>query len=107
MNAQNTVASHYNTVHRFARHHNSITSFLDTARVNDFDFASFGSIDPGGSNHTSATRPGHLTRPMAAMQSDEDMAHLQKLSNEYQPDVGVIHRGHLLLAEQALTSAVG
>jgi len=90
MNAQNTALTHYDTVHRFARHHNSISGFLEVARPNSFNLPDFASIDTEGSNFTSTADPEHSAHTMTSMQAEEELANLQKLSNEYQPDIEVI-----------------
>lgn len=90
MNAQNVASARYDTVHRFARHHNALSSFLDPVRPNGFHFTDFGSIHGGTRNLTSTVGPQRSNRTMASMQSEEEMANLQKLSNEYQPEIEVI-----------------
>lgn len=90
MNAQDATSAHYDTVHRFARHHNTLSSFLDPAPSNGFSFTDFGNIQAGASNLRSTAGPQRPNRRTASMQSEEEMANLQKLSNEYQPEIEVI-----------------
>lgn len=90
MNVQNTASAHYDTVHRFARDHNALSTFLDPARSSGFHYTDFSSIQAGARNLTSTAGPRPSNRRMATMQSDEEMANLQKLSNEYRPDIEVI-----------------
>ena len=106
MNVQNPASAHYDTVHRFARHHNAISNFLGSARANDFDLADFGSVEAERSNLTSTAGPESLPRRMASMRSAEEMANLQKLSNEYRPDVEVSSR-QFFIVELILMSILG
>lgn len=89
MNAQQTTSTHYDTVHRFARHHNALSGFLDAAPLNSFNFAELGGILPQGSNAAPPISSKQSDRTMASMPSAEDMVHFQKLSNEYQPEIPV------------------
>jgi hypothetical protein len=106
MNAQDAALAHYDTVHRFARHHNALSHILDPPRSNGFNFTGFGSIRAGASNLTSTAGPQRSNGRMASRHSEEEMANLQKLSNEYQPTVEVTLYQNLF-NRMTLTAIVG
>lgn len=89
MSAQDTSLNHYDTVHRFARHHKTISRFLQAARPNQFNLPDFVSVQTEARDFTSSAGATQSAHTMASMQSQEELANMQKLSNEYQPDVEV------------------